>query len=81
MYSSHQTYRCHEYQGAYGKIVIDLQKMKAFQQSAMYVSFLMYLIYIDPLILPAVKKAPALWKTHVSTLYWQNISYKHYHSY
>ena len=40
IHCSHQIYRCHEYQGTYGRIVIDLEKMKASQQEAVYVSFL-----------------------------------------
>ena len=39
MYGSHQIYRCHEYQGAYGRIVIDIEKMKASLQETMYVLF------------------------------------------
>ena len=39
LYCSYQIYRCHEYQGAYGRIVIDLQEMKVSQQEAMYVLF------------------------------------------
>ena len=35
IYGSHQIYRRHEYQGVYnGRIVIDLEKMKASQQKA-----------------------------------------------
>ena len=47
-------HRCYEYMGdkTYGRIVIDLEEMKASQQKAMYVPFVMYVIlYIVSLIL------------------------------